>query len=64
MERGLHQRVMRAAKDRRLGVRHPAHQRLDMAAHQCLGEDFVALLDGIDHAAAGLRLDIDADGAE
>ena len=60
----FHQGVMGAAQDRGLGVGHPAFQRLDMAADQRLGQDLVALFDGIDHTAAGLRLDIDADGAE
>ena len=59
-----HQRIMGTAKDRRLRLGHLAFQRLDVAAHQRLGEDHVTLFDGIDETATGLRLDVDADGAE
>ena len=58
------QRIMGTAKDSGLGLRHPAFQRIDMAADEGLGQDLVALLDRVDKAAAGLCLDIDADGAE
>ena len=56
--------IVRAAQHRRVGPRHLAHQRLDMGARQRLGEDQVALLDGVHDAAAGLRLHVHADGAE
>ena len=55
---------MSAAKDRRLGLGHLAFERIHMAAHQRLGKDHVPVLDRIDDPAAGLRLDIDANGAE
>ena len=60
----VHQRVMRAAQNCRLGVRHPATQRLDMGPHQRLGQHLVALLDRVDYTATGLGLDIDTDRPE
>ncbi len=45
-------------------MRHPAFQRGDMGSNQGLRQFLVAMLYGIDDAAAGLRLDIHPDGAE
>src|SRR5690606_28780352 len=64
LEDPLHQGVMRAAEHRRLRMRHPPLQRLDVALHQRLGEDLVALLDRVHDPPAGLGLHVDADGAE
>ena len=55
---------MRAAEDRGLGIGHLALERIDVRAHQRIGKDHVALFDRIDHTAAGLRLNIHANGAE
>ena len=45
-------------------MRHLAFQRIHMGPHQRLGQDQVTVFDGINHAATGLGLDIDADRAE
>ena len=60
----FNQRVMRAAQHRRIGARHAAQQRFDMGMHHRFGQQHVALFNGIDHAAARLRLDIDPDRTE
>ncbi len=60
----LQQRVMRAAQNGGLRLWHLAAQGIDVAAHQRLGQDHVTVLDRIDDAAAGLRLDINADRAK
>ena len=64
LEFSLHQRVVSAAKDRGVGVRHFAQKRVNVAAHQCFGQYLVAFFDGIDDAATGLGFDIHANCAK
>mmetsp|Transcript_29236 Transcript_29236/g.56600 ORF Transcript_29236/g.56600 Transcript_29236/m.56600 type:complete len:223 (+) Transcript_29236:701-1369(+) len=64
LKRLLHQRIMGAAQNGRLRLRHFTLERIHMRPHQRLGEDHIAVFDGIDDPTAGLRLHIDANGAK
>ena len=53
----FHQRIVRTPKDRRVWFWHFSQQCVHMTAHKGLCQDQIAIFDGINDPATGLRID-------